>query len=101
MTRKLRVPKPLETPVPTVSGADVGHRSGEVCDPVKTPGREEHTCHPVLGSSRPVDWVRKSLCGKEEGRKEGGEGGRVGRKHGEYSTAWERSRAVSDRQQTF
>lgn len=72
MTRKLRVPKPLETPVPTVSGADVGHRSGEVCDPVKTPGREEHTCHPVLGSSRPVDWVRKSLCGKEEGRKEGG-----------------------------
>lgn len=75
VSRNLRVPKPLEIPVPTVSGADVGHCSGEVCDSVKTPGREEHTCHPVLGRSRPADWVRKSLCGKEEGRKEGGRQG--------------------------
>ena len=76
---RFRVPKPSETPAPTVQ-CDVGHCCGEVCDPVKRPGRGEHTCHPVLGRSRPAQrtgWESPYVGRRKEGkREEGKENGR-------------------------
>lgn len=81
-------PSPWRPQAPTVSGADVGHCCGEVCDQVETPEIRQRGAHLSpsaweIKASRPGEKVSMWEGGrKERGREERGEEGEEGREKG-------------------